>query len=390
MNVGRQVKCANRSTRRGLTLAGVAALLTTTAWAAVAMAAPGGTHPAPPRAGKPVLTRTTVGGDLATPGWRVVKKFGPDNRPVGGLISVVSAADAWTVWSGSTAFIAHWSHGAWHDVNLPHKVAAALFAPVAIGASAGGEVWVFPMGDPAEAIRHTGGKWVVQPIPRWVLRPANEKADVATAVFGPRNVWVFSLGDGAYAAHYNGHSWAKVKMPEVPLGVSASAPGDIWAIGPNVSYAMRWNGAAWVKVGLPVLPLPFGATVSYSNITAIGPRNAWVMRTISYKSGLPTTGMLHWNGSAWLTVASPADVVDSLVPDGHGGLWAVGADINPSGFWFFYHLVRGHWTQFTPPGVIPQYAEELAWIPGTRSVWATGISFNAKGDFFGVLLKYGP
>jgi hypothetical protein len=274
---------------------------------------------------------------------------------------------------------------------MPLKVAASVFAPVAFGAGPGDEVWLVGLADTTKAVRHTGGKWVLQTIPRWVLRPEGGPISATTAVFGQHDVWVFSLGAGAYAAHYDGHAWAKVSMPETPVGVSAVAWNDIWALGTNISYVMHWNGVRWVKVALPLLPLPFGATVSYSNITGVGPKNAWLMRTISYKSAhSPSTAMMHWNGSAWLTAASPADVVDSMISDGSGGLWAIAADINPSGFWFFYHLVHGHWIKFTPAGFVPQYSGALALIPRTHSVWATRTGFNAKGFWYGVLLKYGP
>jgi len=366
----------NRHFRRGVTLVATAALLTITACAPAATAASGGTHDTAAK----------------TPGWRVVKRFGPDLRPMSGLMSVTSAKNAWTAWTGSISFLEHWTRGAWRDVTMPSRVAANLLATDVIGADPEGDVWLFTAFLTDKAIRRTGnGKWLIQPIPPWVVRVTPSSSDPIAAVFGPRNVWVFSLGvGGAYAAHYDGHTWAKVKMPQAPVGVSAVAWNDIWALGSDIGFVMHWNGVKWVKVALPVLPLPFGATVSYSNITGVGPQNAWLMRTISYKSGHLSTAMMHWNGRAWLTTASPADVVDSLVQDGNGGLWAVGANINPSGFWFFYHLVRGHWIQFTPPGVILQAPEELAWIPGTRSVWATGTAFNSKGDYFGVQLKYGP
>jgi hypothetical protein len=383
----------NQHFRRGVTLVATAALLTITACAPAATASSGGTRSVPgagrhtPRGGADVETAAT------TPGWRVVKRTDVDRRPVGGLLSVISAKDAWVAWTGSEASIEHWTRGAWRDVTMPPKVAADLLAADVIGADSEGDVWVLTAFLTNEAIRRTGaGKWLLQPIPPWVVRVTPYSPDPTVAVFGPRNVWVFSLGvGGAYAAHYDGHAWAKVKMPQAPVEVSAVAWNDMWALGSDIGFVMHWNGVRWVKVALPVLPLPFGATVSYSNITGVGPQNAWLMRTISYKSGhVPSTAMMHWNGRAWLTIASPADVVGSLVPDGNGGLWAVGADLNPSGFWFFYHLVRGHWTQFTPPGVVLQHEEELAWIPGTRSMWATGIGLNSKGFFYGVMLKYGP
>jgi hypothetical protein len=384
---------ANRHVRRALTFA--------------ATASSGGAHFAPRpgcrASGAPDTQRGPGAPDGApaavtaakTSGWRVAETVGPDRRPVYGLLTAVSANDAWSAWSGSVFyFVQHWTGRAWHSVTIPSQVAGALLSPISIGAGPGGEVWLFSTLDPAEAIRHTSGKWVLQPVPRWVLQPGpGTISATTTAVFGPCNVWVFSLGAGA--VHYDGRTWAKVKMPEVPDGVSAAAPGDIWALGPGISFVMHWNGTKWLKAALPILPLRYGATVSYSNITAVGPHDAWLMRTISSKSRLPSAAMMHWNGKTWLTVASPADVVGSLVPDGHGGLWADGTDINPGGFWYIYHLAGRHWTKFTPPGMFIHSPQELTWIPGTRSVWATGSNYSASEDhnpkaYFGVLLKYGP
>jgi hypothetical protein len=78
------------------------------------------------------------------------------------------------------------------------------------------------------------------------------------------------------------------------------------------------------------------------------------------------------------------------VPDGSGGLWATGLDINPGGFSNLYHLANGHWTTVSPPeGVFSQAQENLTWIPGTRSLWGTAAGFTSKGNY-GVLIKYGP
>src|SRR5215469_10653339 len=114
---------ANRQTRRALTLAATAALLTLTACAPAATASSSGTHAAPGGTrhasnGGPVVDNT------ATPGWRVVKRFGPDRRPMSGLITAVSADNAWTAWTGSISVVEHWTGGAWHPVTMPPKVAA--------------------------------------------------------------------------------------------------------------------------------------------------------------------------------------------------------------------------------------------------------------------------
>ena len=367
----------------GVTLAATVVLLTTAACATAATpatsAAPGGAHQARSAA-------------AAAPGWRVVRTFGPDpvNAP-SGVLTAVSATDAWSAWSGSNfGVVEHWTGSAWRSVPVRTRLDGYVKTAVSISASSSRDVWLFASYRTTEALRWTGSSWSLQPIPPWVLRRSSGTLSVTSAVFGAKNVWVFSLGAGAYAAHYDGREWARVSMPETPVDVSVAAPDDIWALGPSIGYVMHWNGRKWTTVRLPLLPLRVGESVSYTNITAVGSREAWLFRTIRFENAqLPSTAMMRWNGTSWLTAPSPADIVGSLVPDGDGGLWADGIDINPGGFWYFYHLTRGHWTQITPPGVDTHSPEILTQIPGTRSVWATGSSFSAKG-YFGVILKYGP
>jgi len=277
-----------------------------------------------------------------------------------------------------------WDGSSWQRVAVPAKFASYVRSADVISASSAGNVWLF--NGSARALRRTGTIWQFQALPAWE-RPAG------AAVFSASDVWVF--GSGSYAARYNGHSWVKVTLPEAAGDVSAVAPDDIWALGSAISYVMRWNGAAWIKVALPLLPLPAGATVSYSNITGIGPANAWLFRSISYpRTVIPDTAVMHWNGKAWLTIPSPADIVISMASDGSGGLWANGVDINPGGFYLLYHWTGRQWTTSYPPAPMFNHAPEaLTWIPGTRSLWSTGPGLspaNPQVPDYGVIAKWGP
>ena len=366
--------------RRRLTLA-AAAVLTATALGAAACGVP-----AVASAG---VGRTTAG---PMPGWRVVQTIGPEKGNVSGILSADSAKDAWTVWSGPRlTLVERWTGRAWIRIRVPAALAGDVASAVAIGASSASDFWLFDTNQTTKVVRWTGARWVTQAIPPWVLRrDSSGTVTATTAVFGPRNVWVFSLGTGAYAAHYNGHGWARVRLPAVPLEASAVAPDDIWALSSSISSVMHWDGKKWARVALPLLPLPVGAKVSYSNVTAVGPANAWLFRSISFPSSpIPVTAVMHWNGKAWLTAAGPADIVGSMAPDGNGGLWADGIDINPGGFWNLYHLAAGRWTEHTSPGVDTHSPTPLTHIPGTRSLWATGTAFGPKG-FSGAILKDGP
>jgi len=71
------------------------------------------------------------------------------------------------------------------------------------------------------------------------------------------------------------------------------------------------------------------------------------------------------------------------------GLWlAAGPFIVGTGSEWFCHDAKGHWTKTAVPKRAGQQPgiDELAWIPGTRSLWATG-GFNA--DAGEAIFKYG-
>jgi hypothetical protein len=287
-------------------------------------------------AGKAPLAKTAK-----TPGWRVVATIGPDNQAVTGSVSAGSAKDAWSVWTG-TAFTAverlqgtHWSR-----VPLPATLTAYARSAVAFGGDSPTDFWLFDAHRPDQALRYCGAKWTLQAIPSWVLQrqPGGTGRSAAiTAVFGPDNVWVFSLDAGPYAARYNGRGWSKVRLPAAPDQLSAVSPDDIWALHGNLAWS--WNGRTWASHPIPKVP---------------------------------------------------ADLIDSVTPDGSGGLWATGVDLNPGGFNLFYHLVDGRWHEVNPPaGIWDQQPETLTWIPGTRSVWGTAAGLTSKGSY-GVIIKYGP
>jgi hypothetical protein len=324
-----------------------------------------------------------------TLGWRTVAAVGPDNEGVSGTLTAGSAEDAWSVWTGTHFTEVQRLVGAeWTRVPLPAKLTDYVRSAVAFDGDSPTDFWLLDYYRTNRALRFTGGKWTLQPIPPWVLQQINELSDVNVTVFGPGNVWVFSLGTDAYAAHYNGHAWAKVKLPVAPYEVSAVSPDDIWAMA-GTDVAWHWNGSTWSATKIPYAagnqPQGFG------NLTATGPKSAWVWRTILYPGPHTDADVLHWNGKSWRRVAAtPADVIASVAPDGSSGLWATGFDNYPGdGSYRFYHLTGSRWTPVAPPrGVTGQQPENLTWIPGTRSLWGTATGLTRKGSD-GVIIKYG-
>jgi hypothetical protein len=325
-----------------------------------------------------------------TSGWRVVSAIGPYDESVSGTLTATSVRDAWSVWTG-THFTAveRLTGTTWTRVPVPAKFIAYVRSAVAFGGDSATDFWLFSSHRTTQALRFTGAKWTLAAIPAWVLRhqSGGGALTASTAVLGRDNLWVFSLGAGDDAAHYNGRSWSKVKLPGVPDDVSAVSADDIWALAGSV--ALHWNGRTWTTSKIPAAagkPPEF-----FGNLTATGPKSAWVWRTIDIPGPRADADVLYWNGASWRRVAgTPADIVNSVAPDGSGGLWATGVDINPGGFDLFYHLTGAHWTEADPPaGVFDQVAEYLTWIPGTHSLWGTAAGLTSNGNY-GVLIKHGP
>jgi hypothetical protein len=375
--------------------AALATALAATAVVGVIAGQPVATQPAASQAA--IDARTVVAGKAPgattarTPGWRVVAAIGPYNEAVTGTVSAESATDAWSVWTG-TAFTAveRLTGTRWSRVPLPATLTGYARSAVAFGGDSATDFWLFSSRSPTRVLRFDGAKWTLQPIPGWVLQRQSGGAgpSVSAAVFGPDDVWVFGLDAGAYAAHYDGRGWAKVRLPAAPDEVSAVSPDDIWALAGNVAWF--WNGGKWTANKIPD---PAGnPPASFDHLSVTGPRSAWVWRTVLVPGSPADVDQLHWNGTSWRRAGpgTPADLVDSVAPDGSGGLWATGVETDPGGFNLLYHLTRGRWHEVSPPsGIWDQQPVSLTPIPGTRSVWGTATGRTDKGSY-GVIIKYGP
>jgi hypothetical protein len=329
-----------------------------------------------------------------TPGWRVVAKFGAVHGVlVAGAITASSARAAWSVWTGQGyTEVARWTGTAWLKVPLPARLTPYAHAAVAFAGDSASDFWLFSGYSRTRVLRWTGRSWKLQPIPSWVLQ--RKVSATEALVFGPGNVWVFGVGPGAagYAAHYTGRAWAKVSLPGIPLAVTGLAASDIWVAGK--SSVVRWNGRRWVPVGgIPPVAIPCPCSYTVEDFTASSATDAWLASTALDTKGNPLGRFLfHWNGRSWSIVARPANLqLGSLVPDGAGGLWASGSDPHaPGGFFLFYRLTGGHWTEVDPPAPVFDHGQEyLTWIPGTRSLWGVATGYTPKDILDTLILKYG-
>src|SRR5439155_1577430 len=124
--------------------------------------------------------------------------------------------------------------------------------------------------------------------------------------------------------HWNGTGWSVVRSPNpgatfnVLTAVAVVSANNVWAAGysaNNTAYSTlveHWNGTKWTVVpspngfnGAPQLNFLSGiAVVSANDIWAVG----------SFFQDEDNTLTLHWNGTAWSVVSTPA-IADSGFAD---------------------------------------------------------------------------
>jgi len=338
------------------------------------------------------------------PRWRITQRLA--NLTVGGLWAG-GARDAWlagdacahpvtcgaTDVSNGTVVVRHWDGTAWRTVRPPK---AYVNTPLDQGAgpvvaTSASNAWVFAARgresvDHADVLHWTGKRWA-KPV-----RLADIEAAVAPTA---QDVWAFGPPTlkhrTGYAAHYNGRTWTPRTVPIDGEAAGASSPTDIWVGGMTRNGGLgmeHWDGRSWRATRLAGIGAGFQPFSFIAGIAAIGPRNAWADATI-LGSSPAVSYLLHWNGRSWTRTRLPHGAIAEtpVVPDGHGGIW-LAADTQ-RGSWF-YHYRGGRWTKAPVPRTSPRPSgqvtvDQLAWIPRTRSVWATG----DLGDGTAIL-RYGP
>jgi hypothetical protein len=237
---------------------------------------------------------------------------------------------------------------------------------------------------------------------RWTVNhwapPTRLSAAIDAAVApSASDVWAFGAPAGdaraGYIAHFNGKSWQHAAFPVQVQSASALSAGDIWAggsasDGPDGSVVIEhWNGKAWRTTPVPGLGIP---PTSWTGVLVVAeaPGDVWAHVGV-LGHGTQYGILLHWNGKAWARVAFSCGgrMVSAFAPDGQHGVWL--AVVGSSSRDWFCHGAQGHWAKTSIPERAGQQPgiDQLAWIPGTRSLWATA-GFDA--DVGEVILKYGP
>jgi hypothetical protein len=119
-------------------------------------------------------------------------------------------------------------------------------------------------------------------------------------------------------------------------GVAATSARSAWAVGgtvppapvdspPSYTLILHWNGRAWKRVPAPSP----GVGASLFGVAAASARHAWAVGWTDASSQTPAEMViLHWNGTRWRALRSPAPVYEFLTgvaATTAGRAWVVGA-----------------------------------------------------------------
>jgi hypothetical protein len=292
--------------------------------------------------------------------------------------------------------VKHWNGRDWAQVP-----AAQLqgLSPDLVTASSATDAWLF-QSDPPASLHWNGSSWTKVAVPSWVFASSGlggqyiDAADVARG-----NVWVFDQTDysaarkSAYAARYHDGRWTRSYLPDMPIEVDALSASDIWADGTPASGSgpaalMHWTGRRWTAIAIP-------KAGSAGGIAATGPKSVW-LAWYPARSGAAEY-LLHWNGTTWSRVSLPAgDTTLSLAGDGGTGLWVTGVGPGRAQKQLFLHWSAGRWTRTVVPSRADAklgQVDELALVPGTRSLWAIGHLYGTgAADPYnrGAIWRYNP
>ncbi|HYA51865.1 MAG TPA: hypothetical protein VEG33_11895, partial [Streptosporangiaceae bacterium] len=186
----------------------------------------------------------------------------------------------------------------------------------------------------------------------WTVVPSvNPSATTLNAVSArtATDAWAVGQFPGAgddagaqiFAERWNGTQWQQtpttniVRQDERLLGVSASGPNDVWAVGnTNVisaashdTLAAHWDGAAWTIVPTPDAA-SHGRLASLYDVADFSPTNAWAVG--QGKDAGPLAE--HWNGTAWSVVPVPTPTVPSGTSFANAVLSKISA-VSPTDIW---------------------------------------------------------
>lgn len=281
-------------------------------------------------AGAAALTAVTAlpGSAATTAEWRLSTYA---SSVTGSMRSVValSRTDAWAVgyiYHGSTLvnspWVLRWNGSKWIGVTIPDS---SGYYTSQVSASSADNVWV--LGSDAndslhqKLFRYDGSHWHTISVPEGNL--GNLLALSATDVWVTGQISCTGAKCVSDVWQWNGSTWTAHPINSTVYAIDASSGSNVWAVGlggvnakgEGTVAAYRWAGTHWTPV---VMSHPDMS--GWPDIAMPSASNIWIE---GWRGTSSQVLALHWTGSKWAQVVSPASSAASpgAVPYGSSGVW---------------------------------------------------------------------
>ena len=352
---------------------------------------------------------------VGTPGWRAFETVSPHHIQVQlNAVTAIAPNQAWAVGATGTSpgnIVEHWNGRSWQPMNVPARLLRRPGPLSDVSATSPANVWTFDVS--GNWLHFNGSKWTAGHLPVPRNGSLGGLLITSTSVVGRRSIWAFGWAVAAggwapYAARLNGATWQRspVAGPAITsvgfADASVIAPNNIWDLlggfPPSVNTLVHWNGHRWRTVALPASLVK---AAELNSVLALPDGTVWVAGFIPHGSTAADAVVARLTGHSWKIVhlpparSFPGDYLQQLVPDGAGGMWALGLVACCTNAGPFWHYRDGKWAG---PIFVPHTfagflhgTQALARVPGTTSVWAVGGEYGAHvpNNEIGVILLYG-
>ena len=246
-----------------------------------------------------------------------------------------------------------WGGTEWLEIAMPPQEDIGMgYALDSLGSTPGGDVWavgivgIDPFTGLPLAMRYNGTEWDrIETVP---LEPAGRNGHVFdVSAVSDDDIWAVGNSDGPLAVHWDGSEWTE-NSPPAPgnrihdtFAVAAVASDDVWAVGhfENVAPAeplgfypmiLHWDGTSWSHFPNPGQALERRTLLDVEAVAAddVWVSGYWWYGLCEHPSGASYCDpfFMHWDGSEWSVVPSPADTerayVSELTAFASDDIWA--------------------------------------------------------------------
>jgi hypothetical protein len=314
-------------------------------------------------------------------------------------------SDVWAVGAfpqtGSQVATIHWDGEQWvaqtiFDGGGPSNLSGVWETSLADG---GTDVWI--VGASGSVFHNGSGSW--QEVSILGCSPPD-----LNGIWGSSETDIWAVADNGQAFHWNGCAWQSYltstthsldsvwgtgagdvwavgvdgiqhwtgvwttltsqPLPGVELHrVRGTGPSDVWASGDQGSL-VHWNGSEWSVVATPADPSLDPSTFSLRGLVALSPSEVWAV-------GLAGV-MFRWNGNAWSRFGRGATFYfNGVWGNANNDVWAVGGKST------VLHWDGSSWTMGTNSSGIPADLESI-WGWSANDIWAVGAGGNDGGDAY--------